>query len=238
MNNLPNLQSTKPAPPFFVKEVFFDFEGTLVDFQWQLKPAVEECLTALAKAGFKKDWYGANPSYADIYNHTRRLSMEGKGKGDIDQDLAIVDAIYDKYDADAESRWNLYADTAQALEALRRKGFQLGVVSNIGRAALDAAIKRLHLAHLLGVVISRNEVAQLKPHPGGLIQATQVLRVMPAASVFVGDSRKDVKAARNAGMLAAYLRGGEDAPETMAQDPADIEIDHLIQLPEILTRAP
>ncbi len=27
---------------------FFDFEGTLVDFQWQLKPSVEKCLTALA----------------------------------------------------------------------------------------------------------------------------------------------------------------------------------------------
>lgn len=104
---------------------------------------------------------------ADIYNHTHRLSMEGKGQGQIDKDLAIVSSIYDKYDADAQSRWNLYADTAEMLKALRHKGFQLGVVSNIGRASLDAAIKRLRLAHLVAVVISRNEVTQLKPDPGG-----------------------------------------------------------------------
>ncbi len=113
-----------------VRDIIFDFEGTLVDFQWQLVPAVEECLAALADAGFKRHWYGSNPTYASIYNQTLSLSQAGKGQADPHLDMAIIDAIYDMYDADALTRWHLYSDTLETLATLKGMGFQMGLVSN------------------------------------------------------------------------------------------------------------
>lgn len=221
-----------------VKEVLFDFEGTLVDFQWQLEPAVTETLEALVGAGLHRQWYGEKPGYAHIYNHTLDLLDQGKGQGYSDSTSALVDTIYDRYDADALKRWRLYPDTLEMLKKLRHQGFRMAVVSNVGKRTLDAAMEKLQLSHLIQVVISRDDVFKIKPHPEGLLAAAKTLDVAPDEALFVGDSQNDVVAARQAGMPAGYLRGGEDSPEAMALFPADIELDELLQLPSILGGSP
>ncbi len=220
-----------------VRDIIFDFEGTLVDFQWQLVPAVEECLAALADAGFKRHWYGSNPTYASIYNQTLSLSQAGKGQADPHLDMAIIDAIYDMYDADALTRWHLYSDTLETLATLKGMGFKMGLVSNVGSKALRSALDRLDLANLLSVVISRNDVDRLKPSADGLLLAAAKLQADPADIILIGDSRDDVGAAREAGMLVAYLVGGQDSMKDMAPFPADVIITRLNQLPACLTRA-
>lgn len=219
-----------------VEAVLFDFEGTLVNFQWQLKPAVDESLAALETIGFKGEWYGPTPNYASIYNDTRRFCREGRGPATSYRVKDIIDAIFDKYDADAESRWSLYPDTLDMLSELGSHGFQLGLVSNIGKKALRTAMDRLALSDRLAVVISRNDVEELKPHAGGLIQAAAALAVRPAHTIFIGDSSKDVVAARRAGMLAGFITGGEDSRDAMREAPADIEISRLSELPTRLVR--
>ena len=221
---------------FEVNEIFFDFEGTVVDFQWRLGPAVEECLTALDQAGFDRTWYGDNPGYTHIYNFTLKLAKDGKGNSDPSSARAIIDTIYDRYDADALSRWNLYLDTIDVLKTLRESGFRMGIVSNVGKVSLQAAMERLNLSGLVDVVISRNDVKRIKPHPEGLIRAAEELEVNTAQSIFIGDSRNDVSAAREAGMLAGYISGGEDAPEDMIRFPADLEIERLSQLPSFIAK--
>jgi HAD superfamily hydrolase (TIGR01509 family) len=226
----------EPGRTLEVEEVFFDFEGTLVNFQWKLEPAVEECLAALEAVGFKRQWFGPTPSYASIYNDTHQFSLEGRGHGDPRVDMAIIDSIYDIYDADALTRWSLYPDTLEMLTALHDKGFQLGLISNIGKKSLGTAMDRLGLSERLAVVISRDDVERLKPDAGGLLQAAAVLKVDPAHVIFIGDSRKDVDAARRAGMLAGFIAGGEEAPQTMLENPADIQINRLSELPPRLRR--
>lgn len=237
MNNLEIFETDVAVKIIKVREVFFDFEGTVVDFQWQLIPAVEECLKALGRAGFSPGWYGTNPSYAHVYNHTLHLAKQGKGDGDLLSVMSIIDKIYDKYDADALTRWNLYPDTLVVIEALRKQGFRMGIISNVGNLALRSAMDKLGLTHQVEVVISRNDVTELKPHPEGLIRAAKQLKVDPAESIFIGDSRNDVGAARRAGMLAGFIRGGEDTQKAMVKFPADLEIDSLSQLPVSLSRS-
>jgi HAD superfamily hydrolase (TIGR01509 family) len=236
MENSIDVDQYRNVPKLSVREVFFDFEGTLVNFQWQLEPAVEECLTSLSEIGFKRQLYGNHPSYAYIYNHTHSLSAAGKSQIEIENAMALIDKIYDKYDAYALTLWDLYPDTLESLSALRRMGFKMGVISNVGRASLGEAMVRLGLADFIGIVISRDDVSSLKPSPEGLLRAARVLEVLPEECLFVGDSRNDVGAARKAGMLSAYLSGGEDSPKAMSPQPADIEIGSLNSLLAVLKR--
>ena len=143
-----------------VREIFFDFEGTLVDFQWNVSQAIEETLQALKERGFHRERFGENPTYATIFNSIqKRLEKEG-GKGPLAAAAAVVDDIYDKYDADAGSRWGIYPDTIQMLEALAGLGFKMGLVSNIGRKALQATMDRLDLTRHLAVTVSRSVAAR------------------------------------------------------------------------------
>ena len=238
MTHLEKSNSAILAKAATLKGVLFDFEGTLVDFQWQLEPAVEETLEALSKAGFKRQWYGEKPGYAHIYNHTLDLAEQGKGEKSSNSARDLMDRIYDRYDAAALTRWNRYPDTLEMLEELRDQGFKMGLVSNVGEASLQEAMEKLGLSGLLQVVVSRDDVSRLKPHPEGLLTALKALDLAPGETLLVGDSRNDVGAARRAGMMAGYLRGGEDSPEAMALFPADLELDALHQLPPILTGSP
>ena len=221
-----------------VEAVLFDFEGTLVDFQWQLRAAVDECLAALEAVGYQRQWYGHEPNYASIYNDTLAFTAKATGPADTEWVMAIIDAVYDKYDADAESRWSLYPDTLDMLSTLDDHGFPIGLVSNIGKNALQAAMNRLGLSQRLKVIVSRDDVEQLKPHAGGLVQAAKALNIHPAHTIFIGDSRKDVIAARNAGMRAGFIAGGEDSRQALHESPADIEINRLGELPPRLMRKP
>lgn len=213
--------------------VFFDFEGTLVDFQWNLEAAVNETLTALGLSGFSRDLYGQNPGYAHIYNHTLRLaSQEGVEKEAAQRNL--VDAIYDRYDTDALTRWQLYTDTTAVLSLLKQKNYRIGLISNVGNAALTAALRKLNIQRFMDVVISRNEMSLIKPDPEGLLSAAHKLGLTPERIVFVGDSRNDVAAAHAAGMQSCYLVGGEDTPEKLSAFSPHSTITALGQLPELL----
>lgn len=134
------------------KAVLFDFEGTLVDFQWQLQAAVDETVATLTEAGYATDSFGTTPSYVDIYNQSAQLIAAGSGICDGSESMRIIDSIYDAYDADAASRWQLYPDAVGVLKQLRSDGYRLGLVSNVGNAALTEAVARLGLVQSFEIV--------------------------------------------------------------------------------------
>jgi phosphoglycolate phosphatase len=211
-----------------VDAVFFDFEGTVVDFQWQLAEAVNKTLTSLELAGFSRDLYGSNPGYASIYNQTVELTIEGNAA------IKIVDSIYDLYDQDALTRWQRYDDTIDLLSDLKQKKYPLGLISNVGRAALMAALEKLSILSYFNVVTSRDEMTRIKPAPEGLLAAAQTLQLAPDRVLFVGDSRNDVMATHAAGMKSCYLVGGEDTPEQLASLSPNLTIRKLSELSELL----
>lgn len=210
--------------------VVFDFEGTLVDFQWRLAPAVAESLKALDAAGVDTALLGPEPGYAQLYNGTMDLLAEADGGPDPERVRRTLDEIYDRYDADALTRWNLRDGAAQVVESLAGRGLNLSLVSNVGHTALRACLRKLGLDGRIPVVISRNQVSRLKPHPEGLLAAADKMGVEPAAVIKVGDSLNDVGAARAAGMMSCYISGGENPPAQMAANPPDCSIVTLLDL--------
>lgn len=216
-----------------IEAVFFDFEGTVVDFQWNLKDAVEEALSALEAAGYQRHHFGDTPGYAFIYNHAIDLSLReapgAKGRAV----KAVIDPIFDHYDNDALTRWQLQKDTHEVLSFLKTQRFKLGMISNIGGAALSAALDRLAISPFFNVILSRNDMTRIKPHPEGLITAAKRLHVAPSRVLFVGDSRNDVAAATAAGMRSCYLIGGEDTPAQVASFSKTYSISALSQIAEL-----
>lgn len=53
-----------------IRAVLFDFEGTLVDFQWRLAEAEAELRTAFAAQG-----YGTAGNYAELWNAAADLAV-------------------------------------------------------------------------------------------------------------------------------------------------------------------
>lgn len=193
--------------PFQV--LLFDFEGTLVDFQWKLKDAARDAKDELRRLGFDAETWDEN--YATLRNSAVHLATQrGVAKRVV---MDCIDAIYDRYDQDAASRWSVLPEVKSVLPRLKiERQIKLGLVSNIGRQAVDKALPRLGFAGMFDVIITRNDVEMLKPSGAGIRIALEKLGVTNSDALFVGDSVTDVLGARDAGLPVAIIQGGESAP--------------------------
>lgn len=226
-----------PSTPFFAphaacKGVIFDFEGTLVDFQWQLAPAEAELRAALAALGCTGDAF-ARGNYATMWNAAAdRLAPQGR----MDELRQALCPIYDRWDRDALTRWSPRAGAAELLGRLAAGGVRAGMVSNIGRRALDEALQRFGFAARLAPVVSRDQVSRMKPATEGILLLLAEWRLAAGEALFVGDSRADVRGARAAGVRVAIVLGGECGEADFAADPPDRMIAQLDELDALLTR--
>ncbi len=204
-----------------IAAVIFDFEGTLVDFQWRLAEAEAQLREAFAALG-----YETAGNYAELWNSAADVAtdaaarMAARGAAAVGADVAGVQdrlvtlrrtlgPIYDRWDADALTRWAPRPGAAELLRELSGRGLRVGMVSNIGRAALAEALARFGLDRGLEPVVSRDDVDFLKPRAEGILRVLAQWKTTMQETLFVGDSRADVLGARAAGVRVAIVRGGE-----------------------------
>jgi phosphoglycolate phosphatase len=202
-----------------IETVIFDFEGTLVDFQWRLAEAEAELRQAFAAQGF-----GTAGNYAELWNAAADLAVP---QGRLAALRAVLGPVYDRWDADALARWSPRPGAAELLQRLGGAGIRTAMVSNIGRLALGNALGRFGFDRRLAPVVSRDDVSFMKPRPEGTRRVLAELKTVPAEALFVGDSRADVLAARAAGLRVAIIRGGECDESAFASLPPDHFVSRL-----------
>jgi HAD superfamily hydrolase (TIGR01509 family) len=208
----------------------FDFEGTLVDFQWQLEPAEDELRRAFAELGFDGDAF-ARGNYATMWNAAADLLAREGRMAELRQALC---PIYDRWDLDALTRWAPRPGAAELLSRLVAGGSRVGMVTNIGREALTKALTRFDFARWLSPVVTRDELTYMKPRAEGILRVLSEWQVAAGDVLFVGDSLADVFGARAAGMPVTIIRGGECDETAFADAPPDHMISQLNELVECI----
>jgi len=204
------------------RSVIFDFEGTLVDFQWRLAEAEAQLRQACTALGF-----AAAGNYAELWNAAAdTLAPQGR----IDELRRTLGPIYDRWDADALARWSPRPGARDLLRRLDEAGIRAAIVSNIGRAALNGALGRFGIERCFAPVVSRDDVTFMKPRAQGTLRALAELEAAPEATLFVGDSRADVLAARAAGLRVAIVRNGECDESAFADLPPDRFVSRLDEI--------
>lgn len=222
------MSDTRPAAPpgpTSHRAILFDFEGTLVDFQWKLLEGEAALRTAFEALGLPADELSSQ-TYATMWN---QAVDSGLDEGELKSRAA---PIYDRYDLDALARWRLRAGVQELLVALRARDIRLGIVSNIGHRALDAAMERFGLQPLFDRVLARDDVRRMKPDPEGILRCLGDWGLTTGEVLFVGDSRTDIRSARAAGVAVAIIMGGESSAGELAALPPD----HLLEGFEDLRR--
>jgi phosphoglycolate phosphatase-like HAD superfamily hydrolase len=204
----------------------FDFEGTLVDFQWRLEPAEAELRRAFAEIGFSGGEF-ARGNYASMWNTAADLLAREGRMAELRRALCCV---YDRWDSDALDRWAPRPGAARLLRGLAAAGSRAGMVSNVGRRALRQALSRFDMARWLSPVVTRDDVTWMKPRAQGIARVLSDWQMSPRDALFVGDSRADVLGARAAGMPVAIVRGGECDEAAFADAPPDHMISGLEDL--------
>src|SRR5438093_2479914 len=99
--------------------------------------------------------------------------------------------------------FHLYEDALPALEAMRRHGLRVGLISNGQRDLVEFAE---HHGLAVDVAVGSTEHGRIKPHPSIFETALTALEVGPSEAVMVGDSYEDdIEGARAIGIRAILV---------------------------------
>lgn len=195
-----------------LKAILFDFEGTLVDFQWDLAGAVSATLDLLRESGFPTERLKSR-KYSTLMQEATALAAEiGYPPEKVRERIG---EIYDRFDEDALIRWNLQLGVKTFFHLLPTEGIKAGLVSNVGKKNLEKALQQFGLLGCFNVVISRNDVQSLKPSGEGLTLAMHRLQVLKDNTLHVGDSLDDILAAKEAGVKVIVIQGGENRKQEL-----------------------
>jgi HAD superfamily hydrolase (TIGR01509 family) len=185
--------------------VTIDAYGTLVTLAEPV-PALCEGLAAL---GVERDADAVGRAFAQESAYYREHSFEGRDETSLYElrrrCVAIIldelgsglapEAFVDGFVA--AMRFELLPEAGAAVDALRRCGLAVAVVSNWD-CALPQHLQGLGLSGV--TVVTSAEAGAPKPDPAVFRRALELLRVRPERALHVGDSDSDEQGARAAGM--------------------------------------
>jgi len=197
--------------------VLFDLDGTLVDTAPDLGDAanqvrIELGLPPLPDAGYRPV-----------------ASAGARGLLKVALDMAPDhpeypvrrDALLAHYRANLTRRSRLFPGMNAFLVSLELSGKPWGVVTNKPAFLTDPLMAQLKLDTRAACCVSGDQVPQPKPAPDSLLLALRQVGVSAARTVYVGDDRRDIDAARAAGIrsiAAAWGYLGPAAPQTWGAD--------------------
>jgi len=115
-------------------------------------------------------------------------------------------------------------DTIETLQALKDRGFRLGIVSN-HRAWMPDFLKDIGLSSFFETIVVSDIVGVEKPDIRIMQIALENLSIDASLCLYVGDHPFDVLCAKNAGIDCAWLT----APDAVLPDSVPFKEDYRIQ---------
>ncbi len=124
---------------------------------------------------------------------------------------------------------HLFPGIRELLEDLRADGFLLGVATGKSRVGLDRSLSHHQLGHLFHETRTADESFS-KPHPGMLLELSDVMQVPMRRMLMIGDTTHDLDMAANAGVDAVAVTYGAHPPSTLKESSSLVHVDNVAQL--------
>jgi N-acetyl-D-muramate 6-phosphate phosphatase len=207
-----------------IDAVLFDLDGTLADTAPDLAGAINRLLAEKSKTLLEFE-----PARRRASGGARGLIKAGFGIDPGHAEYpALQERFLDLYEANVCLHTRLFPEIPPLLAALESRSITWGIVTNkVARFTLPL-VGLLGLHERAACIVSGDSAPLMKPAPDLLLLASRQIGIAPERCLYLGDDRRDIDAARAAGMpvIAAgwgYLGDGED--------PRDWNADALIQSP-------
>jgi phosphoglycolate phosphatase len=124
---------------------------------------------------------------------------------------------------------DLFVGIRELLEELRADNYLLGVATGKSRVGLDRSLKHHQIGHLFHETRTADESFS-KPHPGMLLELSDVLQVPTRRILMIGDTTHDLDMATNAGVDAVAVTYGAHPPDTLKTSQSLAHVDDVNQL--------
>lgn len=214
-----------------LRAAVIDLDGTLVDTLGDFVVALNDTLAELGLAPVDRGFVGR--AIGKGSDHLIRSTLQQVGG-----DALLLDAarsLYQRHYLVVNGRHStVYPGVVEGLGALRAQGFALACLTNKPTAFALPLLRRKELDGFFEHVFGGDAFERQKPDPLPLIRTCEALGSAPAATLMVGDSSNDARAARAAGCPVVLVSYGYNHGEPVESVDADRVVDRLDQLPGLL----
>ncbi len=207
--------------------IIFDLDGTLIDSSKDIAWAVNKTLSHL---GFNELSYDVIKSYIgwgvkmlleqavpkerhNILDHARKIFLKYY------EEHLLVDT-------------HMYSGAKDILEYFKNK--KLAIVTNKPIGLTEKILDGLNISKYFQKVIGGDSVQNKKPHPEAIDIVLNELSVKPERTIFIGDSRIDIEAGKNAGIITCGAVYGFRGKDELVNAGADFLIDEIKELKEVV----
>ena len=114
---------------------------------------------------------------------------------------------------------------SEALLEYLQPRYKLAVVTTRARPEASAFVALAGLERFFPIVVTREDVWRMKPHPAPIRKAAAMLGVAPERCLMVGDTTMDILAARRAGAYALGVLSGFGERRELERAGAHIILD-------------
>ncbi|SDS79599.1 phosphoglycolate phosphatase [Halopseudomonas litoralis] len=206
--------------------VMFDLDGTLVDSVPDLAAAVDQVLALRGRpaAGVAKvkNWVGNGALV--LVRRALAGSIDHAQVDEAEAQAALADFMQAYSGGHAAT--TVYAGVPELLGWLRERGVLLSVITNKPERFVAPLLKEKGLGEF-DWIIGGDTLPVKKPDPAGLLRVMSAGGVTAQQSLFVGDSRNDVLAARAADVRVVAVSYGYNHGRPVALENPDLLVDSL-----------
>ncbi|PJE35549.1 haloacid dehalogenase [Pseudooceanicola lipolyticus] len=201
-----------------MRTVIFDLDGTLADTSGDLIAAANYCFRDMGLGDV------LDPARdAGIALRGGRMMLSRGLERMMLFDAATVDQYYpvllEAYAQAIDTHTVLYPGAMEAVEALRGRGYGVGICTNKPESLAELLLTRLGVRGAFASMIGADTLRVRKPDPEPLREAARRAGGDPAMCLLVGDSDTDRSTARAAGVPCALVTFGPSGDDMAALQP-------------------
>ncbi len=183
-----------------IKAIVWDLDGTLIHFKIDYLRARKIAIEILKKFGVPKPLLTVRISILENMKFAKEFfEKEGFSKDRINEIIEEVDNEINKIEYEAAINATMINGIDQVLEFAKNKDLKQAIFTFNTKKNAEISLKNVNLLRYFNIILGRDNVTNLKPHPDHLTHICKLLNVKPDEILVIGDNLRDIEAAINVG---------------------------------------
>jgi phosphoglycolate phosphatase len=218
-----------------IKAVIFDLDGTLKEFNLDIKACRTKLITLLNKRGFSRSLFSLNETAFDMLKKIKKSPITEDGNGnDLLTIKDMVFSVVEEFELEAAKTAKIFEGIPETLKALKDMNLKIALCTISSERTTKYILKRFHLEHFFDAVVTRESVFEVKPHPTHLEAVLKALNLRSHEAVLVGDSIKDIQCAIQLNVLAVGVTTGLSSLQDLTSSGAHYVASSVTDIPILI----
>ena len=185
---------------FKYKSIIFDLDGTLAD--------TDEIIIRSFQHVYRT-YLGKEMSHEYIYQ-TFGETLDNVFKMQFPDHYEEALNTYRQYHIEHFDRYvRLYPEAEEMVQWLWKNNIQLGIATSRMANTAHRILEMFHIKNCFKSIITADDCHHHKPHPEPLLKCLEKLGAKKEETVYIGDTKFDLKSAKRAGIDFCYVQWGK-----------------------------